>query len=100
MMTCVAHSTHGCALHAGCDGVRGGRIPEAGAGAAAVPGRPGQRAAAAGNHLRQPSVPGKIDCGGRLTQQGTPEEEDVPRQRAACCVRRRRRRRRTTLPLS
>jgi hypothetical protein len=43
MMTCVAHSTHGCALHAGCDGVRGGRIPEAGAGAAAVPGRPGQR---------------------------------------------------------
>jgi hypothetical protein len=42
-MTCVAHSTHGCALHAGCDGVRGGRIPEAGAGAAAVPGRPGQR---------------------------------------------------------
>lgn len=53
--------------------MRGGRVPEAGAGAAAVPGGPGQRAAAAGNHPRQPSVPGKIDCVGRLTQRGTPD---------------------------
>lgn len=55
-----------CGWIAGGDGVRGGHIPEAGAVAAAVSGGTGQRAAAARNHLRQPAVPAKIHCSGRL----------------------------------